>query len=69
MVKQKTQKPSPEPDSEDEEIQKILGFHHFASTKNKNHSSTSVEYASEFKQKRKFSVVMNRRPSTRTNQH
>jgi len=61
MVKQHTTEKPEELDSEEEEMQKILGFHSFSSTKNKNHSETSVEYAAEFKQKRKFSVIMNRR--------
>lgn len=61
MVKQRITKNPEELDSEEEEMQKILGFHSFGSTKNKSHSDTSVEYAAEFKQNRKFSVIMNRR--------
>lgn len=48
-------------DDEDEEVLEILGFNSFGSSKNKDHTSTSVEYAMEFKAKRKFSVVLNRR--------
>ncbi|OMJ90386.1 hypothetical protein SteCoe_7304 [Stentor coeruleus] len=63
MVKRKKDKKIEEEylDEEDEEVLEILGFNSFGSSKNKDHKSTSVEYAMEFKAKRKFSVVLNRR--------
>jgi hypothetical protein len=56
----KNSKPVP-PDSECEELLEALGFFEFKSSKNKDHSDSSKEYTSQFKQKRKFSVVLNKR--------
>jgi hypothetical protein len=48
-------------DSEDEEIRKALGFCRFKSSKNQDHALSNKEYAAEFKQKRQFSVALNKK--------
>ena len=63
MVKKKKEIPNDlaSSDQSDEEILAVLGFRSFATTKNKDHSCTSVEYTSQLKPKRKFSSVLNRK--------
>ena len=64
MVKKRNQLPELEVlDSSDEEANKFLGFHSFSSSKNKNHSTTTREYISQIKPKRKFTTVLNRKNS------
>lgn len=67
MVKKNKNKPEPSPTSSDEELLQHLGFSSFSTTKNKDHSLTSVEYISQVKPKRKFNVGLNRK-STRYKQ-
>ena len=67
MVKKKIKK-TQNPDisySSDEEMKKVIGFTNFSSTKNKNHTPTNIEYVSQTKLTRKYSMFLNKKKPSR----
>ena len=54
-------------DEEIKEIERVMGFKEFKSSKNEDHSESSAEYASQFKATRKFSVQLHRRSNPKPN--